>query len=214
MGLACGLRRGEILGLGWEDVTPGGLHIRQHLTLVNHKAVLEPPKTPSAKRFVPYAPDVYQILLAHQAQQEHERAQSAVPWPETGLVFTSLVGTPMNPHNFERTWYALQDKANGVEEALAEGLKQAKNRADARALSQQIRKKHAQKRIQLHSLRRTFATWEIALGGADPKTLAAKLGHTRASFTLDVYAQQFAETRQAQALSLTAILPALGGGEN
>ncbi|MDX2004546.1 MAG: hypothetical protein SFU83_04645 [Meiothermus sp.] len=42
------------------------------------------------------------------------------------------MGTAVNPNNLERTWYALQNRANGLDEALALALKeleQAQRRA-------------------------------------------------------------------------------------
>ena len=41
--------------------------------------------------------------------------------------------------------------------------------------------------IRFHDLRHTFATHALA-GGVDAKTLSGILGHTKASFTLDIYA--------------------------
>lgn len=36
--------------------------------------------------------------------QDKERAESLHPWPATGLVFVSVVGTPIDPNNFSRTF--------------------------------------------------------------------------------------------------------------
>jgi integrase len=43
-------------------------------------------------------------LPEHGRRQEEERATSLHPWPETGLVFVSVVGTPIDPNNFSRTF--------------------------------------------------------------------------------------------------------------
>lgn len=56
-------------------------------------------------------------------------------------------------------------------------------------------------RIRLHDLRHTYATLAISQG-VDPKALAQRLGHAKASFTLDVYAHTFEAQREAAALSL------------
>jgi integrase len=43
-------------------------------------------------------------------------------------------------------------------------------------------------RVRLHDLRHLHASVAIR-NGVDPKVLADRLGHSRASFTLDVYTQ-------------------------
>ena len=52
-------------------------------------------------------------------------------------------------------------------------------------------------RIRFHDLRHTFAT-HATKGGVDPKTLSGILGHTNASFTLNIYSH-ITDTMQQQA---------------
>lgn len=64
--LLCGLRRGEVLGLTWEDVdmTANVLHIRRQLVqLDNGVIMMTPPKSEAGKRDVPF-PDVLRPFLA------------------------------------------------------------------------------------------------------------------------------------------------------
>ena len=49
--------------------------------------------------------------------------------------------------------------------------------------------------IRFHDLRHTFAT-HAATSGVDPKTLAGMLGHTKASFTLDIYTHVTTDTQK------------------
>ena len=90
-------------------------------------------------------------------------------------MFTSNVGTPINPDNLKKLREGLMDKA-GVP------------------------------RIRLHDLRHLHASMAIR-NGADPKLLADRLGHARASFTLDVYTHLFEEQRATSAVSLLDFLP-------
>lgn len=61
-------------------------------------------------------------------------------------------------------------------------------------------------RIRLHDLRHLHASMAIK-GGMDAKVLADRLGHARASFTLDVYTHLFDEQRANSAVSLLDFLP-------
>ena len=70
LGLFCGLRRGEILGLTWEDVDLTGqvLHIRRQLVRLKTGEEIEtPPKSKAGRRDVPI-PDVLRRLLAARRQ--------------------------------------------------------------------------------------------------------------------------------------------------
>lgn len=62
--MATGLRRGELLGLRWEDVTGRELHIQQQLTF-RDGFVFTPPKTARGTRRIAITPDVYEILEVH-----------------------------------------------------------------------------------------------------------------------------------------------------
>ena len=55
--------------------------------------------------------------------------------------------------------------------------------------------------IRFHDLRHTFATHAIA-SGVDAKTLSGILGHTNASFTLDIYTHITGEMQRAAAASI------------
>ncbi|MFE1746317.1 tyrosine recombinase XerC [Coleofasciculus sp. H7-2] len=110
--MATGLRRGELLGLRWEDVSERELYIRQQLTYREGAFVFAPPKTAQGTRRIAITPDVYAVLEAHRRAQEAQRADLGEMWPNTGLVFVSEVGTPIHPRNFERSWGQLKKAAN------------------------------------------------------------------------------------------------------
>ena len=61
--------------------------------------------------------------------------------------------------------------------------------------------------VRLHDLRHLHASLAIK-GGMDPKMLADRLGHAKASFTMDVYAHLFDEQRANSAVSITGYLDA------
>ena len=101
--MATGLRRGELLGLRWADVSERELYIRQQLTYRDGAFVYSPPKTAQGTRRIAITPDVYAVLTAHHRAQEAAQAELGALWPATGLVFVSEAGTPIHPRNFERS---------------------------------------------------------------------------------------------------------------
>ncbi len=115
--MATGLRRGELLGLRWQDVSERELHIRQQLTFREGAFVFTPPKTAQGTRRIAITPDVFEMLEAHRKAQEAAQGELGALWPDTGLVFVSESGTPIHPRNFERSWKQLK-KAAGLEARL------------------------------------------------------------------------------------------------
>jgi len=106
--LLLGLRRSETLGLRWLDVDldRGVVHIRQGLHYLERRLQFLPPKTRRSKRTVPLPRLGADALKDHRKRQDEERAASLHPWPDTGLVFVTVVGTPVDPNNFSRTFAA------------------------------------------------------------------------------------------------------------
>jgi integrase len=48
---------------------------------------------------------------AHQDQQNFERAAAGCRWTDSGLVFVSTIGTPLDPRNVLRIWHGLLAQA-------------------------------------------------------------------------------------------------------
>ena len=116
--MATGLRRGELLGLRWSDVSERELYIRQQLTYRKGAFVFTPPKTAQGTRRIAITPDVFAVLEAHRKAQEAQRAGMVGLWPDTGLVFVSEAGTPIHPRNFERSWGQLKKAAKMTDARL------------------------------------------------------------------------------------------------
>lgn len=60
------------------------------------------------------------------------------------------------------------------------------------------------RRIRIHDIRHTYASLAI-YQGLDPKVLADRMGHSRASISLDIYGHVFEEQRERAALSLSTL---------
>lgn len=69
--LTCGLRRGEILGLRWQDVDldAGRLSVRRVLTRANGKIFFREPKTKRGNRMVAMSPFTSGALRLHRESQ-------------------------------------------------------------------------------------------------------------------------------------------------
>src|SRR5215510_3551282 len=110
--LAMGLRQGEALRLRWEDVDweSGVLRVRHSLQRINRKLVLNEVKTKSSRRDLPLVDVVSTSLRAHRSRQLAERLVAGKDWQETGFVFTTTIGTPLDARNVVRTYHkALTD---------------------------------------------------------------------------------------------------------
>ena len=105
--LAMGLRQGEALGLRWEDIDfeSGVLRVRRSLQRINRKLVLDELKTKSSRRELPLIDIVCNSLRAHRARQLAERLVAGKNWHETGFVFTTTIGTPLDARNVVRCYH-------------------------------------------------------------------------------------------------------------
>ena len=110
--LAIGLRQGEALGLRWPDVDldTGRLTVRAALQRVNGKLQLVEPKTARSRRTIALPAVAIEALRAHHVGQLEQRMSSKI-WQETGLVFTTTVGTPLDPRNVTRQFQKLLAQA-------------------------------------------------------------------------------------------------------
>ncbi|MEU7574065.1 site-specific integrase [Micromonospora sp. NPDC049240] len=159
LAIHAGLRRGELLALGWADVDLDNelLQVwRQRTTVAGAVSVVEKPKTEAGDRPVPLFPDTAAVLRHWRAQQNRERLAWGPAWNDGGWVFTHEDGQPLYPDTVGRTFRKLADQA---------GLP----------------------RLRFHDLRHTFAT-TARTAGSDMATLSKIMGHSSPKITNDRYA--------------------------
>lgn len=113
LALFLGLRQGEVLGLRWIDVDldGGALKIEQALQRVDGGLIFKAPKTEKSRRRLKLPPTLVAVLRAHHDRQAFERQVAGDQWQETGLVFTTQRGTPLDPRNILRWWQKLLEDA-------------------------------------------------------------------------------------------------------
>ncbi|TQE32358.1 site-specific integrase [Streptomyces ipomoeae] len=110
LALVLGMRRGELLGLRWDavDFDRETLIVERALQRVSGELRLVRPKTLASVRTVPLPPAVVKALTEHRERQAQERAAAGTEWKENGLIFTSRIGTPLEPDNLRRSWHPLR----------------------------------------------------------------------------------------------------------
>lgn len=111
--LATGLRRGEALALHWSDVNLDKqvLRVRWTLSRTSRGLELGEPKTAKSRRIVPLPRSAVSSLESHRGRQEQERLAAGDSWLDQDLVFTTEIGTPLEPRNVLRRFEKMAREA-------------------------------------------------------------------------------------------------------
>jgi len=155
--LTTGMRRGEVLGLRWQDcdLSRGIIAVRQTLVDVQGKVSFGEPKTKSGRRTITLDPATLAALKEHRTRQLEQRLAIGPQWTDYDLVFTGLNGNWIHPRNLARAFGLLVKKATLPY-------------------------------IPLHGLRHTSATL-LLTQNIHPKVVSERLGHSSIGITLDTY---------------------------
>jgi integrase len=104
-----GLRQGEILGLMLPDVdiVAGTLTVRAALQRVNKKLVRVEPKSQSGRRTINLPGVAVSAIVAHLGRREQDRIWAGDRWHETGYIFTTSIGTPIDARSVIRRFHAI-----------------------------------------------------------------------------------------------------------
>jgi integrase len=157
--LVLGLRRGEVLGLAWDqiDLDAAELYVGEQLQRVGHKLIRREVKTETSEAPLPLPDLCTAVLKIRSKQQDADRAKAGDGWIETGLVFTTRHGTPIEPRNFNRSF----------------------DRCIAAARVP---------RITVHGTRKTCASLLAALD-VHPRVAMYVLRHSKIAVTMEIYTE-------------------------
>ena len=100
-----GCRRGEALGLTWEDldVEAATITIRRALVPLGCQVQVSEPKTARSRRRIAIDPLTIEALKIHARQQAEEQTRCDT-WNETGYIFTTEEGLPLDPHGVSKAF--------------------------------------------------------------------------------------------------------------
>ncbi|WP_331448007.1 site-specific integrase [Streptomyces xanthochromogenes] len=105
LAIAMGLRRGELVGLRWSDIDleQRTLTVRQQLQ--RRRGVLYNDETKGRRsRALPLPAMCVAPLRWHRMRQAAARASAGAAWQETGYIFTTRTGRPVEPRNVHRSF--------------------------------------------------------------------------------------------------------------
>lgn len=152
-----GMRRGEILGIRWEDIDlqHRRLSVRQTVLNIEYKIVIADVKTPMSRRTVDLEPRTIAVLKQWKRDQLEQRVALGLRPKDDSLVFAKEDGTPIHPDSYSQHFQRLVAAATVP-------------------------------RIRPHDLRHTHATI-LLKAGVPAKVVSERLGHANVAFTMSVY---------------------------
>ncbi|WP_088284761.1 site-specific integrase [Kineosporia sp. A_224] len=165
--LTLGLRRGEVLGLKWEDVDLGAgeLRIGWQLQRVGGRLLRRETKTGASDAVLPLPIICVAALNEWAASQTRWQREAGEAWQPLGFVFTTRHGLPVEPRNFHRDFKRRSRRA-GVSE------------------------------IPVHATRKTCASLLVALD-VHPRVAMQILRHSQIAVTMNVYSEVSSDTTKA-----------------
>ncbi len=158
LALVTGMRRGELLGLKWQDIDFEHRRLRVTRTvsfLHGHGFVESEPKTTRSRRAISVPPFLVEKLKHHRAHQVEVRLAVGPAWREHNLVFCSKTGAYLDPVNL-------------------------------RGIFERLLKKAGLPHMRFHDLRHTAITLMLK-AGVLPHVVSEIVGHSDVSITLGVY---------------------------
>ena len=174
--LSMGLRRGEALGLRWDDVNLDScvVSIQNSLQRVEKKLKLVELKTPRSRRSLPVPETIISALRAHRVRQLEDKMLAGERWKESRLVFATSLGTPLNPRNVLRSFHRLLRKIGIPQQGV-------------------------------HNLRHSCASL-LLQQNVHARTIMDVLGHSRIGITMDTYSHVMPQTMRAAADVMNSVL--------
>jgi integrase len=180
IGLATGMRRGEIAALRWGDVNfdHGKIRVERSLEQTKVGLTFKAPKTKAGRRSISIPPSVVIELRDHWRLQQEQRLVLGIGKANAeSLVFARSDGSAWPPDSLTTAW----------QKTIA-NLKLP--------------------RVTLHGLRHTHVSQLIA-AGLDVVTVSRRIGHSNPTVTLGVYAHLFGNTDERASAAVETALAAI-----
>jgi len=158
LAITTGMRKGEILGLKWEDFDwdRRTLTIKRQLKKESYKGFyFSSPKSKAGIRTIKLGEGIITNLRNHYRLKIQQKPEFLPEWREVDLVFSREDGSPIRYRWFYKGYRKIL-KAAGLPE------------------------------MTFHGLRHTAAT-QMLVNGVDILTVSKRLGHSKPSVTLDTY---------------------------
>ncbi|KQR52296.1 hypothetical protein ASF88_12150 [Leifsonia sp. Leaf336] len=182
LAILTGLRRGEAIGLRWDDVdlTRRTITVRNNRTQAGRTIVEGTAKTDAGdNRVLSMSDAVVGALVAWKLRQQEEAEAFKEVWTDTGYVFTYEDGQPLKPQYATR----LFDK---------------------------IRASAGLPRMTFHGQRHENASLLLS-GGADIAVVSKMLGHSSVSVTADIYSHLIGSAALDASERAAAMIPRKSG---
>lgn len=179
-----GFRRGELIALNWNDVDMKAKTIRidQSVSRSSEGLYLKDPKTKAGKRTIKLPSVCFDLLKQWKSEQLQIYMALGSAWKGS------------RGRSYDDNPVFIQDDGKRMNISTPT----AKFKKILSAYNETVSEEKQLPMIRLHDLRHTNASHMIA-SGIDPETAARRLGHSKPSFTLDVYGHALEENDEKAA---------------
>lgn len=174
-----GFRRGEMIGLNWEDIDPEAqtITIRKAVALSEDGQYIKDPKTEAGNRTNKLPKVCFDLLKEWKMEQKRICLDLGTAWEG------------YRGRDFEKNPVFIQTDTG---KRMNVQSPSAKFRKILKAYNATVAEADQLPLIRLHDLRHTNASHLVA-SGVDLETISRRLGHSNTSFTLDVYGHALPE---------------------
>lgn len=158
-----GARRGEVLGLNWNNVNleKGIIKIVDNLCTTKSGLIIKEPKTGSGVRTIAISKTLVDILKRYKVKQIENKIKLGRLYQENNIVCCYEDGRPFNPKRFSAKFHELLER-------------------------------NSLPIVRFHDLRHSHASLLVKLG-IKPKVISERLGHSNIGITMDLYSHLYEE---------------------